>query len=441
LGINKKNLLKLVYLSSSIFLVLSFTPQFILRVEPKLCFRYYATAGGLYIVWICFYLFVAGYGIFLMLKNYRTSSLLKRNQIKYVMLASLIGFAGGATIYPLFYNIDIPPFGEHIVFFYSVIFAAAVLKHNLMDINLVIKHTLVYSISVIFITLAYLIVVLLLERLFRNIVGYQSLWATLIAAVLIALLFTPVKNKVQAIADRLYVRSAYQRMKNELLESDKRKVVADFAAGLAHEIRNPLVAIKTFAEYLPQKFNDKAFRENFSRIVTGEVDKIGSLINQLLEFSKPAVLKRSPADMHQLLDYTLNLLSGEMVKSGIGLVKEFKAADPTIDADSNKLRHVFFNIIKNAIESMKDAGVLKVSTIEIDDGIKIEITDTGCGIAQRDLGRIFEPFYSTKENGAGLGLAVVKSIIDEHKGDISVQSTLNSGTTFTIQLKSYGAAC
>jgi signal transduction histidine kinase len=85
--------------------------------------------------------------------------------------------------------------------------------------------------------------------------------------------------------------------------------------------------------------------------------------------------------------------------------------------------------------------VLKVSTIEIDDGIKIEITDTGCGIAQRDLGRIFEPFYSTKENGAGLGLAVVKSIIDEHKGDISVQSTLNSGTTFTIQLKSYGAAC
>lgn len=369
-----------------------------------------------------------------MFKNYPLASPLKKNQIKYVLLASFIGFTGAATIYPLFYDIPFAPIGEHIIFLYPVIFTLAVLKHNLLNLNIVIKRTAVYSVSVILITLAYLITVLLAERLLRDVVGYQSLWSTIIAAVGIALLFTPVKNRVQRIIDKFYITSAYQRFQKELLESDKQRALAHLAAGMAHEIRNPLTAIKTFSEYLPQKFNDADFREKFSRIVTGEVDKINSLIAQLLEFAKPSQLKISPCDIHALLDDTLNLLSADIIKNNIKLTKAYTRKDSVVNVDPNKLKHVFFNIIKNGIEAMKGGGSLTVATHREHDRLVIEISDNGCGIKDRDLSRIFEPFYSSKEKGTGLGLAVAESIITEHGGAIQAKSTPGCGTTFIISL-------
>ena len=433
LGIRRRAVVISSYILSLTFLILGFSPHFISGVGPKLNFRFYANAGGLYILWIIAYIAMSSYGVYLMLKNINSASSVKKNQIRYILLASVIGFAGGFTIYPLFYNIAFPPIGEHIIFLYPVVFTLAILKHHLLDLNIVIKRTLVYSVSVILITLVYLVVVLLAERLLRNLVGYQSLWFTVTAAVTIALLFTPLKNRIQAIADRIYVSGVYQRLKKELLEADKRKAIAGLAAGMAHEIRNPLTAIKTFAEYLPKKFDDSSFRENFSRIVANEVDKINSLIEQLLEFAKPAALKISVVDIHSLMDYTLNLLSGEMIKSNIKLIKNYTKGDASVKADPNKLKHVFFNIIKNGIEAMKGGGILTVTTSR-DERFKINISDIGYGINEKDLARIFEPFYSTKEKGAGLGLAVVQSIIDEHRGSVSVKSSKGLGTTFTISL-------
>ncbi|NQT90107.1 MAG: ATP-binding protein [Candidatus Omnitrophica bacterium] len=432
LGIKDRKPLRLSYFLSVVFLFISFTPLFVSGVEPKLQFRFYATAGPLYLPWIITYIAISGYGIYLMLKNYNASPPLKKNQIRYVLLASLIGFAGGATIYPLFYNIPFPPVGEHIIFLYPFIFALAVLKHNILDLKIVIKRTVVYSLSVILITLTYLIVVLLAERLLRNIVGYQSLWSTVIAAICIALLFNPLKNRVQALIEKIYIKSAYQRFKKELLESDKQKALAQLAAGMAHEIRNPLTAIKTFSEFLPEKFDDAQFREKFSRIVTTEVNKIDSLITQLIEFAKPSALNISPTDIHGLTDYTLDLLSSEVLKHKIKLIKHYTKDDPMVEADANKLRHVLFNIIKNAIEAIGDNGTLTITTRRTDRFV-IEIADTGGGITQDDLNKIFEPFFSTKEKGAGLGLAVVQGIVAEHNATISVKSTLGSGTTFILQ--------
>lgn len=433
LGLQNGRAIKLSYLLSVIFLIINFSPYFILRIEPKLNFRFYATAGPLYIFWILTYLGLSGYGIYLLLKNYPLAPPAKKNQIKYVLLASIIGFAGGATIYPLFYDIPFAPVGEHIIFLYPLIFALAVLKHNLLDLNIVIRHTLIYSLSVILVTLLYLITVLLTERLLRNAVGYKSIWSTLIAAVGIALIFAPVKNRIQRIIDKFYIGSAYQRFKKELLESDKQKALAQLAAGMAHEIKNPLCAIKTFSEYLPRKFNDSDFREKFSRIVTQEVDKINSLVTQLLEFAKPSALNISPADIHRLLDDTLNLLSGEMIKNNIKLLRTYAPEETIVNIDANKIRQVFFNIIKNAIEAMSGGGTLTITTYRQERFI-VEIGDTGCGIKARDISRIFEPFYSSKEKGTGLGLAVTQGIIAEHRGSISVKSNPGCGATFTISL-------
>ena len=264
--------------------------------------------------------------------------------------------------------------------------------------------------------------------------GYQSIWVTVAAAVIIALIFTPLKNMVESLIEKFYIRNAYQRLQRELIDSDKSKALAQLAAGMAHEIRNPLTAIKTFCEYLPEKFDDKDFRNDFSRIVKAEVDKINSLITQLLEFSKPTSLVLVSADPHQLLDYTLDILSAEILKNNVKIVKNYKTDTSLIDADSNKLKHVLFNIIRNAIEAMRYGGTLSINTLNQKDNFIIEIADTGCGIKRNDLKKIFQPFFSTKPKGTGLGLTITESIIAEHNGNISAKSAIGKGTTFTISL-------
>ncbi|MFC1807214.1 ATP-binding protein [Candidatus Omnitrophota bacterium] len=436
LRLNKKKVVLYSYIASFLLLILVPTTFFIKGVEGKLFFKFYAQAGNLYILWIIAYILISGYGIYLLLTSLSSVSSSNKNQIRYVLVASIIGLAGGATILPLFYNILIPPLGEHIIFLYPIIFTYAVLKHNLLDLNLVIRRTLVYSISLLLISLSYIVLILLSERLLQNAMGYNSLWITLWAAVLIAILFNPVKNRVQSLIDKFYVKSQYQRLQKELLESDKRKALVTLASGLAHEIRNPLTAIKTFAEYLPKKFDDADFREKFSRIVSQETTKINSLISQLLEFAKPSALSIAPCDMHELLEYTLNLLSAEMIKYNIRLVKDSTHKGAIVSADSNKIRQVFFNIIKNAIEAMPKGGTLRVTSHKVDKKLCVEIGDTGSGIKNKDLGRIFEPFYSTKDTGTGLGLAVVHSILKEHDATISAKSAPKSGTIFTIDFYS-----
>lgn len=435
LDIDRRKAIRFSYIVSIIFLGVSYHPNFITAIGPKLCFSYYATAGNLYIGWIIAYTLIALYGAYLLIKNYYYVSPLKKIQIKYVLFASMIGFTGGSTIYPLLYNIPIPPWGEHIIFLYPLIFAIAVLKHDVFELNIVIKRTLVYSISLFLITAAYIVLVLISERFLRDIFGYQSIWITVGAAVLIALLFTPIKNKIQLLIEKFYIKSAYQKLQKELVEIDKNKALQSLAAGLAHEIRNPLTAIKVFSEYLPEKFDDKAFREKFSRIVSEETEKINALITELLEFSKPSSLKIGAVDVHQLLNYTLNLLSGEILKANIKIVKNYQIKDATIQADSNKLKHVFHNLIKNSIESIVNKGTITISTAIDNDRLKIEITDTGSGISQKDITKIFDPFYSSKKSGTGLGLAVAQTVISEHQGSIYTQSTLGQGTTFAITLK------
>ncbi len=434
LKIDKKHLLKSAYAISILFMLLSYTPYFIKNIEPKLFFNFYATAGPSYILWIAVYLATAGYATYLLIANYSLSAQIKKIQIKYVLVASFIGFAGGATIYPLFYNIPVPPFGEHIIFLYPVIFAIAVLKHDALELNIAIRQTLVYSVSIITIMLAYLIIVLLSERFLRNAIGYNSIWISMTAATVIALLFTPLKNRVEALIERFYVRNAYRKLQKELVESDKSKALAQLAAGLAHEIRNPLTAIKTFSEYLPEKYNDKDFRDNFSQIVTAEAEKINSLVSQLLEFAKPSALHISLCDIHEILDYTLRLLSGEILKTEINIVRNYDKTCGLITADKVKLKHLFFNLIKNAIEAVSYKGEIAISTRQSNDNLEIEIRDNGSGIKRNNLNRIFEPFFSSKDSGTGLGLSVVQGIVNEHSGNILASSAAGKGTAFIVSL-------
>ncbi|MBN1404903.1 MAG: hypothetical protein JW946_00095 [Candidatus Omnitrophica bacterium] len=430
-----KEKIRIIFSSFALSLILlcfSFTPFFIKDVSPKLNFTYYADAGAFYILWIALYLMTAIYALFLMIKAMPGADKQKKNQIRYVLIASVMSFAGGATIYPLWYGVLMPPFGEHIIFIYPIILAYAVLKHKLLDIEIVIRETITYSLLALFIGIIYLLMVLFADRFV----------AAAISAVIITILFTPVKTHIQALVDKFYaagtrskIKKEFEKFKNELEQSDKMKAIATLAAGMAHEIRNPLTAIKTFTEYLPEKFDDKVFREKFTRIVGAEVERINSTITQLLEFAKPKPLNLKNTDIHILLNDTVALLSEQLIKNKITVHKAFKAAAGKMGSDPEKLRHVFFNILKNAIESIRNGGEIFISTRQ-NKYLFVEIRDTGCGMTQEQLSRAYDPFFSNKENGTGLGLSIVHSIMKELKGGIIIKSELGEGTTVVLKIGS-----
>ena len=223
-------------------------------------------------------------------------------------------------------------------------------------------------------------------------------------------------------------------MRKEVAQTERFKAAAALANSVAHEIRNPLSAIKTFVDYFPARKDDPAFLEKFNKIVPNEIDRINNLAQQLLEFARPSPLQMEQINIQKLLNDSLDLLNTQLKQHNITVAKSFPAQNLTTSADANKLKQVFLNLFLNAVDAMPSGGRLSVGIEPAGPWIKISISDTGSGIAAKDLLHIFEPFFTTKPKGTGLGLAIVQGIIEEHGGKIAVKSEIGKGTTFNIEL-------
>ena len=226
------------------------------------------------------------------------------------------------------------------------------------------------------------------------------------------------------------LRLAYER----LLQQERLVAAGQFATGMAHEIKNPLSAIKTFAEYLPEKYQDPGFREKFFRIVQSEIDRINTIVRELMEFAKPAPLQLESVTVTPLLEETLALMSSQFLKYGIRLEKSFSENGLTIQADPKQLKQVLLNLLLNSVEAMPAGGRLEVDTSVQDGQLILKIADSGCGIPEEHHHKLFDPFFTTKERGMGLGLAIVKGIMERHGGSIAIRSRPDVGTTVELVL-------
>jgi signal transduction histidine kinase len=232
-----------------------------------------------------------------------------------------------------------------------------------------------------------------------------------------------------------------RELESQLHQVEKAAVVGRLAAAIAHEIRNPLNYISLTLDHLRSSYapEDPAKRETFERLadeLKAEVQRINRHITDFLKYSRPSALDLQPLDLRVQAEEAMRVITGQAAESGIGTNLEQQGELPRVVADKDSLRSVFTNLLINSLEAIDGAGGsvgLKLSA-ETDDQVRVEISDTGRGIAPDDLAKIFEPYYSTKETGTGLGLAIVKKAIDDHGGSISVSSKEGSGTTFTIVL-------
>ena len=235
----------------------------------------------------------------------------------------------------------------------------------------------------------------------------------------------------------------YENMKNTkkiMLRADRLASLGTLAAGLAHEIRNPLVAIKTFTQLLPERFDDEEFRNYFSTVAAGEIDRISTLVTELLEFSRPSGPFFQQENLNDILDKMITLIKTEAKQKELTIEATLADDLPTVTVDKEQMKQVFINILLNAIQATPEKGTILVATRKIvkSNGgpgfVQVEISDTGIGIPEEELDKIFTPFFTTRAKGSGLGLAISHQIIQEHEGTIDVKSVDKKGTTFIINL-------
>jgi len=602
----KIKLLIIAYTISTILLVFNFTPLFVKDVVPKGSFNYASVPGIVFPFFVLYFFIVIIYSFYIIIQEYKYSFGVRHNQLKFIIIASVIGFSGGSTNYLLVFDIiHIPPIGNYFITLYLFILSYAIIKHRLMDINIVLKKGTTYILLLLLLFIPSFILILLGQIIFYGKIDYLFTVMMFSVLFLAAILFHRIKPGTEKAVDHFLFKDRYnyretlgkfskamvnildlqsllkriietitqtmgvdkaslfllddekggynlfesknikmpaptpllpkgaplpvylqkmgeivvreelakganlpelngviqqmslleaevsipliskrqligiinlsykfnkdvyyhediellttlanqaavaienarlfedlKKSKSYIRRADRLASLGTLTAGLAHEIRNPLVAIKTLIQLLPERLEDEEFRNHFLSIAAGEVDRISHLINELLDFARPSSPKLEFEDVNSILDGMILLVSTESKKKHIHVDKQYAPDLPSVKVDREQIKQVFLNVLLNAIEATPENGEITVKTRSFlkpggEPYLQVEFKDTGCGIPHEYLEEIFNPFYTTKTTGSGLGLSISNQIVLDHKGYIDVESQVSKGTSFVINL-------
>ena len=444
--VRRRLLLPLYFLSTGFLFVLSIFPMSSFLSVSQGSVYYlpvWGKAGPYYWSFLVFFLGAILAAHVLVFYRWTLAGRQERVRLALFTVGSVFAYLGGCPEFALKYGVRLGwlnPFGLYAFPIYIALLTYAVLQHQLFDIHIVIRRSLVYSILVTFLTVGYFGLTYSVEKLFQTTLGYQSVWISLVAFAAMALAFQPLKVGIQRFVDWLIFRKRHEelvkhveRLEQEALQAEKFKAISTLAAGMAHEIKNPLTALKAFTEFFPEKRNDPAFLDKLHQVLTTEVNRVHGIVGELLEFAKPKSPQLKPVDLEPILQSTVDFLSNELLKHKIQWQVDCQHNGATIQADSDQLRQVLINLIQNAADAMPQGGILTLATQTVPGHLELTVSDTGQGIPKDLLQRIFDPFVTTKPNGYGLGLAVVYSIVQSHRGTIHAASSPGRGTTFTLR--------
>jgi signal transduction histidine kinase len=238
--------------------------------------------------------------------------------------------------------------------------------------------------------------------------------------------------------------SALKILEEQVRRTDRLASLGTLSAGMAHEIKNPLVTLMTFTQLLPERYEDPDFRATFSSLVGQEVKRIDTIVNQLLRFARPVKPSLRPTHLHEVVEHTLRLVHQQLRQKGIELQRDLTAPNDQIEGDNDLLVQALLNLFLNAVDAMVERGTLSVSTAILeadplptdprlsDTRLRLSIRDNGRGILPQDLPHVFDPFFTTKSTGTGLGLSVSHGIIHKHHASIEVESQEGVGTVFHL---------
>ena len=242
------------------------------------------------------------------------------------------------------------------------------------------------------------------------------------------------KDEIKDLADAF---NQMTRSLRQMRKVEKLVILGELAAGVAHEVRNPLTSIKGFTQFLMEDLKpDEEKKKEFMGIIVKEVDRLNSVVEELLDFAKPTESKFAEIDVDTVLDKTISLIELEASVQKVNITKEASDGLPLIYADGEKLEQAFLDLMINGLQAMPKGGdfLIKTSYKNVKQAVEIQFIDSGVGIPEECLDKIFDPFFTTKKEGTGLGLSIVQRIINEYGGFITLKSKLGKGTTFMVEL-------
>jgi len=229
------------------------------------------------------------------------------------------------------------------------------------------------------------------------------------------------------------ILSDRQRKANDSLRHAERlKTLGEMAAGMAHEVKNPLAAIRSSAQMLSGRLSGKD--AELASIVVSEVDRLNRVVNEFLDYARPAPLKREPVLLSELLESCLELLAPVIKQAGVEVRRTHPQNEHRVSADPSQLRQVFLNLLLNAVQATHAGGEILLDIKQEGDYTRVSVRDTGPGIPADKLRQVLEPFYSTKPGGTGLGLPIAQRIVSEHGGRLEISCASSPGTTATVTL-------
>lgn len=218
-----------------------------------------------------------------------------------------------------------------------------------------------------------------------------------------------------------------------VVQQEKQAAFGLLAAGIAHEVGNPLAGISSVIQLLNRRGVDDYTRERY-QMVDDQLRRIQRTLRELIDFSRPATLERSQCDLHEVLDAALNIAKYYKRRKNKQIVTNYASDLPKLDAVRDQLVQVFLNLILNAMDATAEGGMIEISTNLEDRWLRISIRDNGAGIAESDRARLFQPYFTTKDTGTGLGLFVCRLILERNDGQIELTDTSSSGTCFSVLL-------
>jgi len=277
-----------------------------------------------------------------------------------------------------------------------------------------------------------------LTRPYQSIVRFQYTIFGL-SLVIMGLIFLALLLIVHKAEMTIQERAEEQRqLEKQLHQAERLAALGQMVAGVSHEIRNPLGIIRSTAELLGGLPNADETQKKLSKVIVEESSRLNDIVTEFLDFARPQKPNIESCSLTEIIEKNITFLKPELDKSEIKLIHNLNGKEFPIMADAQMLYRAFLNIFINAIHAVDPGGSIEIHAKKQSAQYVVEIHDTGCGINQEDLNRVFNPFFTTKEKGTGLGLSIVRKIIEIHQGTISLQSRKNHGTTVTVTLPKGG---
>jgi len=231
-----------------------------------------------------------------------------------------------------------------------------------------------------------------------------------------------------------------RRSTQQTIESERLSALTLLAAGVAHELGNPLNSLHIHLQLMERKVKklqaaeDKRELQESIDVARAEISRLDSIVTQFLRAIRPSKPQLHPEDVNAIVQEAVRFFRPEITDRDIVVETELRSDLPLLEIDRDQMKQVFYNAIKNSFEAMKRRGILHIRTDRDDTHVKISFTDTGGGISAENLSRVFEPYFTTKSGGSGLGLLIVRRIVREHGGELAIESSEGKGLTLTIRL-------